>query len=164
MRSHSSIQSLYTSMGSLRESMGVLNFSRQIRHDASPIWFFRSMRHSTLLSWLQNGQPNTVASFSWPRLGAGFAALFRFPIASKPRKAQTHISQATQPPLLTTLSKTNSHGNTAPPTIAKWRATEDTELGKWLKWEARTLIGFAARASLPLSPPELRRGAWIVRG
>jgi hypothetical protein len=97
MRSHSSIQSLYTSMGSLRESMGVLNFSRQIRHDASPIWFFRSMRHSTLLSWLQNGQLNTVASFSWPRLGAGFAALVRFPIASKPRKAQTHTSKQLNP-------------------------------------------------------------------
>jgi hypothetical protein len=80
-----------------------------------------------------------------------------------PQGTNSHL-QATQPPLLTTLPKTNSHGNTAPPTIAKWRATEDTELGKWLKWEARTLIGFAARASLPLSPPELQRGAWIVRG
>lgn len=56
------------------------------------------IRHSTLLSWLQNGQLNTVASFSWPRRGAGLAALLRFPIFSHPlaTTAQTRKNEATQ--------------------------------------------------------------------
>jgi hypothetical protein len=75
--------------------MGVLNFSKQIRHDASPIWFLRSMRHSTLLSWLQNGQLKTVASFSWPLFGGGFAADFRFPIA--PHEVPTTTQRQLEP-------------------------------------------------------------------
>jgi hypothetical protein len=53
------------------------------------------MRHSTLLSWLQNGQLKTVASFSWPLFGGGFAADFRFPIA--PHEVPTPTQRQLEP-------------------------------------------------------------------
>lgn len=36
--------------------MGVLNFSKQIRHDASPIWFLRSLLDNNALALLYGTQ------------------------------------------------------------------------------------------------------------
>jgi len=79
-RSHSSIHSQYTSTGSLNAFIEVLKLSWHILHEASPIRSFRSMRHSTLLSWLQKGQLKTVLSFSCFFFDSGFFAAFLFPI------------------------------------------------------------------------------------
>jgi len=79
-RSHSSIHSLYMSIGSVSALTVVLKFSWQILQEASPIKFFMSIRHSTLLPWLQNGQEKTVSSLSIRFLGGGLAADFLFPM------------------------------------------------------------------------------------
>jgi len=79
-RSHSSIHSEYTSMGSLNAFIEVLKLSWHILQEASPIRSFRSMRHSTLLSWLQKGQLKTVLSFSCFFFDSGFFDDFLFPI------------------------------------------------------------------------------------
>uniref|UniRef100_A0A2P2Q388 Uncharacterized protein n=1 Tax=Rhizophora mucronata TaxID=61149 RepID=A0A2P2Q388_RHIMU len=69
------------SMGSVKAVTVVLKFSWHILHVASPIKFFISMRHSTLVPWLQKGQLKTVSSLSILFLGGGFALDFRFPIS-----------------------------------------------------------------------------------
>ena len=110
------------------------------------------MRHSTLLSWLQNGQLKTVASFSWPLFGGGFAADFRFPIAphAVPTPTQRHLEPRSS---LDSQEERLAHQNNTQQRVAtKWEVSESNAAAKRHQWssiqglaESAHIYGFRRR-------------------
>ena len=80
-----SIQSLYTSIGSLRCVIWFVYFCPQTVHCTRPFWVRWSIFAITALSWLQNGQVKRVSIFGAIFFGGGLLD-FRLPCRDVTRK------------------------------------------------------------------------------